>query len=106
MVAACFGFPVAVPQISDASWHWFGSVWFDYGIPLGLLPGVVAVGLLAPLVSYRRRDALTVLLVPFVGIRTAWVIGTRLGQLPHRNWPTCESLTPEPSRSSVRSRWR
>jgi hypothetical protein len=69
MVAACFGLPVAVPQILEASWHWFGSVRFDYGVPLSLLPGVLAVGLLAPLVAYRRRDALIVLFVPPAGIR-------------------------------------
>jgi hypothetical protein len=102
MVAACFGLPLAVPQISEASWHWFGSVWFDYGVPLSLLPGVLAVGLLAPLVSYRRRDALTVLFVPPAGIRVAWVIGTRLGQLPHRTWPTRESLIPETGRQAAR----
>jgi hypothetical protein len=100
MVAACFGPLVAVPD--EASWHWFGSVWFNYGEPLSLLPGVLVVGLLAPLVSYRRRDALTVLFVPPVGIRVAWVIGTRLGQLPHRNWPTRDSLIPEPSRPCAR----
>jgi hypothetical protein len=102
MVVACFGLPVVLPQLYAARWHWFGSVWFRFGEPLSLLPGVLAVGLLAPLVSYRRRDALTVLLVPLAGIRVAWVIGTRLGQLPHRNWPTRESLIPEPSRPAVR----
>jgi hypothetical protein len=101
MVAVCFALPLAVPQLYVARWHWFGSVWFDYGVPLSLLPGVVAVGVFAPLVSYRRRDALTIF-VPLAGIRVAWVIGTRLGQLPHRHWPTRESLVPEPSRQAIR----
>jgi hypothetical protein len=50
---------VILPQITDERWHWFGSVWFDFGEPLSLLPGVILIALLAPLVSYRRRDALT-----------------------------------------------
>jgi hypothetical protein len=66
-------------------WHWFGSVWFMYGVPLSLMPGAVLVGLLAPLVAYRRRDALT-LFFPLGGIWVAWIIGTRLGQLPYRTW--------------------
>lgn len=101
MVAVCFALPMAVPQLYEAKWHWFGSVWFRFGEPLSLIPGVLAVGLLAPLVSYRRRDALTIF-VPLAGIRVAWVIGTRLGQLPHRDWPTRESLIPEPSRHTIR----
>ncbi len=43
-------------------------------------------GRLAPRVAYRRRDALA-LLFPPGGIRIAWIVGTRLGQLPHRDWP-------------------
>jgi hypothetical protein len=30
---------VILPQITDERWHWFGSVWFDFGEPLSLLPG-------------------------------------------------------------------
>jgi len=101
MVAVCFALPLALPRLYDARWHWFGSVWFRFGEPLSLLPGVLAVALLAPLVSYRRRDALS-MFVPLAGIRVAWVIGTRLAQLPHRDWPTREGLIPEPSRHAVR----
>jgi hypothetical protein len=86
MVGAAYALPVALPQLPQMRWHWFGSVWFVYGEPLSLLPGVLLVALLAPLVAYRRRDALT-LLFPLRGIWLAWIIGTRLGQLPHRSWP-------------------
>jgi hypothetical protein len=86
MIAASYGLPVALSQLPQLEWHWFGSVWFVYGEPLSLLPGVVLVALVAPLVSYRRRDALT-MFFPLRGIRVAWIIGTRLGQLPHRDWP-------------------
>jgi hypothetical protein len=71
----------------DWHWHWFGSVVFHYGEALSLLPGVILTALLAPRVAYRRRDALTLLFFPPAGIRVAWIIGTRLGQLPHRPWP-------------------
>jgi hypothetical protein len=77
---------VTLPQITDGRWRWFGSVWFDFGEPLSLLPGVILIALLAPLVSSRRRDALT-MLVPPRGIRVAWRVGTRLAQLPRRDWP-------------------
>lgn len=53
---------------------------------LAALPGTILVALLAPLVAYRRRDALIVLFLPG-GVRLAWIIGTRLAQLPHRGWP-------------------
>jgi hypothetical protein len=86
MVGAAYGLPVALPQVSQLEWHWFGSVWFVYGEPLSLLPGVNLVALLAPMVAYRRRDALT-MLFPLRGVRVAWIIGTRLSQLPHRDWP-------------------
>jgi hypothetical protein len=38
--ARSYALPVTLPQIADARWHWFGSVWFDFGEPLSLLPGV------------------------------------------------------------------
>jgi hypothetical protein len=86
IVGASYALPVILPQITDERWHWFGSVWFDFGEPLSLLPGVILIALLAPLVSYRRRDALTMLVPPY-GIRVAWRAGTRLAQLPRRDWP-------------------
>ena len=63
-----------------------------------MCPGAVLIAVLAPLVSYRRRDALTMLLCPPAGIRMAWIIGTRLGQLPHRDWPTRAATIPIPGR--------
>ena len=75
MVGAAYD-PLVLTPLPQMSWHWFGSVSFMYGIPLSLMPGVVLVALLAPLVGYRRRDALT-LFFPPRGIRVAWIVGTR-----------------------------
>jgi uncharacterized membrane protein len=85
MVGAAYG-PLVLARIYEFDWHWFGSVVFHYGEALSMLPGAVLTALLAPRVAYRRRDALA-LLFPPGGIRVAWIIGARLGQLPHRDWP-------------------
>jgi len=86
MVGTAYG-PYLLAKVYELDWHWFGAVVFHYGEPLSLLPGVVLTALLAPRVAHRRRDALTLLFFPPAGIRVAWIIGTRLGQLPHRDWP-------------------
>ena len=86
MVGTAYG-PYLLAKIHEFDWHWFGPVVFHYGEPLSLLPGVILTAVLAPRVAYRRRDALTLLFFPPAGIRAAWIIGTRLGQLPHRDWP-------------------
>ena len=41
MIGAAYGLAIALPQLSSMRWHWFGSVWFVYGEPLSLLPGIV-----------------------------------------------------------------
>jgi hypothetical protein len=41
------------PKSIHLTWHGY-----DYGVSLALLPMLLLIGLLAPLVSYRRRDAL------------------------------------------------
>jgi hypothetical protein len=87
MVGVTYGPMVFVPASShEHGWHWFGSVYFEYGDVLCLLPGIALMALFGPVVAYRRRDALT-LFFPPRGIRVAWIIGTRLAQLPHRDWP-------------------
>lgn len=101
MVSACFMLPVAVPQLSQLEWHWSLPGSLDLGAILSMFPGAVLTALLGPLVSYRRRDALTIF-VPLAGIRVAWIIGTRLGQLPHRNWPSREGLIPVQGRLTSR----
>ncbi len=58
----------------------------DYGTTLASLPILFLVGLLAPLVSYRRRDALLVI-VPIYNLVLLWRIGSRLARLPDRDWP-------------------
>ena len=80
------------------TWHVVGSVQFHYGWPLSLAPGAAVMALLAPRAGYRRRDALTVFaLLP--GIRLAWIVGTRLSQLPYRDW------TPRPDAIPFPGRW-
>ena len=93
--------PLLVATLYPLDWHWFGSVVFHYGEPLSLLPGVVLTALLAPRVAYRRRDALT-LLFPPRGIRLAWIIGTRLAQLPDRDWPARTDGIPLQGRQAAR----
>lgn len=78
--------PWLAAKLFPLAWRWPGGFSLDYGGLLAVLPGVVLVALFAPRVAYRRRDALLLLLPPW-GLRVAWVIGTRLGQLPQRDWP-------------------
>src|SRR5580704_10519411 len=59
---------------------------FVYGRPLAALPSVLLIALLAPLVSYRRRDVLF-LLVPLWNLVMFWTIGSRIARLPYRDWP-------------------
>jgi len=92
MVGACLA-PVLIPGLPELEWNWPLPGTVQLGAILAALPGAVLVALLAPLVSYRRRDALTVIFFP-VGLRIAWIIGTRLAQLPYRNWPAREDAIP------------
>jgi hypothetical protein len=57
-----------------------------------MLLGVLVVALVAPLVTYRHRDALMLLARPR-GISVAWIIGTYLDQPRHRTWPAREART-------------
>ena len=59
---------------------------FVYGGPLAVVPSVLLIALLAPLVSYRRRDVL-LLLVPLWNLVMVWTIGSRISRLPYRDWP-------------------
>jgi len=86
MVGACFA-PILIPGLPELQWNWPLPGTVELGAILIALPGAALVALLAALVSYRRRDALNVIFFPPAGIRFAWIIGTRLAQLPHRNWP-------------------
>jgi len=94
--------PWLTQTLYPLEWRWFGgSVTLPYGALLSTLPGVVLIAWLAPRVAYRRRDAL-MLLVPPWGIRFAWVIGTRLGQLPHVDWPARTDVFPVQGRHAAR----
>jgi hypothetical protein len=101
MVGAAYGPTVVVPASFGAlDWHWLGGV-FHFGEALGALPGLMLVAVFAPEVAYRRRDALT-LLVPLRGVFVAWVIGARLAQLPHRDWPVRTEGVELPGRQMAR----
>ena len=60
-----------VTYSKSAHLTWHGH---DYGVALSLLPMFLLIGLLAPLVSYRRRDSLFMLL-PVWNLVVAWRIG-------------------------------
>ena len=101
MVGAAYGPTVVVPaSFGGLDWHWLGGV-FHVGEALGALPGLLLVAVFAPDVAYRRRDALT-LLVPLRGVWVAWVIGARLAQLPHRDWPARAEGAELPGRQIAR----
>ena len=53
---------------------------FDVGQLIAALPSVAAVVLLAPLVGYRRRDAV-LMTIPVANIYVAWIVGARAVQL-------------------------
>jgi hypothetical protein len=93
--------PLLAERIYPLDWHWFGSVGLDYGELLSMLPGAILTVLFAPRVGYRRRDAL-MLLFPPSGIRLAGIIGSRVGQLPDRNWPEQTEGIPVQSREAAR----
>jgi len=93
MAGACVA-PVLIPGLPGLEWNWPlpGSV--DLGAILIALPGAALVAVLAPGAAYRRRDALSVIFFPPAGLRIAWIIGTRLAQLPYRTWPARQDVIP------------
>lgn len=101
MVATVYVPLLAEKLLYPLDWIWPGSIVFHYGEPVSMLPGVALTVLLAPRVGYRRRDAL-MLLFPPGGIRVAWIIGTRVGQLPYRDWPARTDAIPVQGRQAAR----
>jgi hypothetical protein len=93
MVGSCFA-AVAIPGLPGLEWNWPLPGNVEIGAILTTLPGAALVALLAPRVSYRRRDALAVIFFFPAGLRIAWIIGTRLAQLPYRPWPAREDVIP------------
>lgn len=71
---------VAVAPRNALILHDGASRAFDLGGFLSALPGVAAVALLAPLVGYRRRDAL-LMFIPVANLCLAWIIGSRAAHL-------------------------
>jgi hypothetical protein len=76
-----FSAMIAYSPYRQLSWSHFA-----YGELLALAPSVLLIALLAPLVSYRRRDVLLVL-VPLWNVVMIWTIGSRIARLPYRDWP-------------------
>jgi hypothetical protein len=101
LMVGVFYLPLLAERIYPLDWHWFGSVALDYGELLSMLPGAILTILLAPRVGYRRRDAL-MLLFPPSGIRLGGIIGSRVGQLPYRDWPERAYGIPVQSREAAR----
>ncbi len=73
-------------MIADSPFRQLAWGHFVYGGLLAVLPSVLLIALLAPLVSYRRRDVL-LLLVPLWNLVMIWTIGSRIARLPSRDWP-------------------
>jgi hypothetical protein len=102
VVALAYLPPWLTATLLPLDWRWSSGHWsVDYGVLLSALPGVVLVAWLAPRVACRRRDALKLLIPPW-GVRFAWVIGTRLGQLPHAGWPARADVFPVHGRRAAR----
>jgi hypothetical protein len=99
-MAALVCLPWLAERLSLFEWHVTGSISLDFG-GLFLLPAAMLTALFAPRVAYRRRDALMMFFPPW-SIRFAWVIGTRLGQLPHRDWPERTDAFPVHGRYTAR----
>jgi hypothetical protein len=60
--------------------HFGTNFTWDAAGTLSTLPAIAAFGLLAPLVGYRRRDALLIA-IPIYNVYVAWVAGARAVQL-------------------------
>jgi len=73
-------------MIADSPFRQLAWGHLVYGGLLAALPSVLLIALLAPLVSYRRRDVL-LLLVPLWNLVMIWTIGSRISRLPYRDWP-------------------
>jgi hypothetical protein len=71
-------------MIADSPFRQLAWGNFVYGAPLAVLPSMLLIALLAPLVSYRRRDVL-LLLVPLWNLVVLWTIGSRISRLPCRD---------------------
>jgi hypothetical protein len=93
LLVICFLPPVLLGvAASSNALMWTPGAWVvNYGGVLSALPGLAAAFLLAPLVSYRRRDAL-MLVIPGWNVYFAWLVGVRVAELAgHRASITGES---------------
>jgi hypothetical protein len=73
---------------------------FDVGQFLAALPSVAAVAVFAPLVGYRRRDAL-LMAIPVANIYLAWIVGARAVQLRPGDTPQRWAGSREATRAAV-----
>jgi ABC-type proline/glycine betaine transport system permease subunit len=77
---------LAVRHQGSLTVHLGSNFAFDVAAMLSALPGVAVFALLAPLVGYRRRDAL-LMAIPVANIYLAWVAGARVVQLRRGDGP-------------------
>ena len=75
---------VSFAMIADSPFRQAAWGHFVYGGVLAVVPSALLIALLAPLVSYRRRDVL-LLLVPLWNVVMIWTIGSRIATLPQRD---------------------
>jgi hypothetical protein len=104
LVVVCFLPPVLLAVAAPSSaLTWNSGPWtFSYGGMLSALPGLASVLLLAPLVSYRRRDAF-MMLIPGWNVYLAWLIGARAGELGARRGLVDNGHNAYPARPAQRA---
>jgi hypothetical protein len=69
--------------LGDQAQRWTGEVWLDWLVTYGWSAAAVCV--IAPRVSYRRRDA-WLALVPLYGWYLICALAWRVALLPYRDW--------------------
>jgi hypothetical protein len=91
-LALAFQYPWILPGWTlHLDWPWEGFLTVAVPSSLFFIGALIAM----PLVSYRRRDSLLVL-IPFYAIYLAGRVGFRLANLPARDWP------PRPDENAAR----
>lgn len=73
---------------------------FDVGQLIAALPSVAVVAVVAPLVGYRRRDAL-LMTIPAANVYVAWIVGARAVQLQPGDTPQRWAGSREAARVAV-----
>jgi hypothetical protein len=108
--AVVYGPPLAIgllPARYALRWQSSSGSHFDFGVLLAFLPGDALVALIAPLVLYRRRDALLIPLWPWSAF-LVWKFGARLSVLARygqsRQLKITAADVPPPDSASIPTR--